>query len=624
MRRRWGVRWTALGLAMVALAAAACGGGSKPATSSASSTASSAPAAARKGGTATFALQPGAAPNYIFPLTPLQYFTISNFDDFMYLMYRPLYWFGRGQEPVLNTQLSLAYPPQFTDGGRQVTIKLKSYRWSDGTPVTATDVAFWQNMVTAEKQNWAAYSPGNYPDNVVSFRVVNPKEIIFRLNRAYSSRWFTYNELSQITPLPPAWDKTSTGAKAGSGGCATDRAKCAAVYRFLSNQAKDLKAYATNPLWQVVDGPWHLTQFQTDGQSTFVPNPRYSGPVKPHLSRFELLPFTSQPAEYNVLRSGSTISVGYIPTADVPTKPAGLKPSQPGPNPVAANYVMAPWIGWTIEYFQYNYENASFGPVVHQLYFRQALQHLVDQPTMIRSSLKGYGYPTYGPVPTEPANPYVTPVERHNPYPYSIAAAKRLLQEHGWRVVPGGTDTCVRPGSGAHQCGAGIKAGAKLDFNLAYWSGIPWVQQGVEALKSAASEAGIVLNVTSGPAQAVFSREVRCKPTQADCSWQISEFNWLYAPDYYPTGGELWATGAGSNPGSYSDPRTDALIQRTHTDSSVSALKAYEDYLARDVPDLWWPNAVSQITEVAKNLHGVTPQNPLGALTPEAWYFSKS
>ena len=60
-----------------------------------------------------------------------------------------------------------------------------------------------------------------------------------------------------------------------SGGCAaaaygTADAACAAVYTFLSKQAgydpanpkapnNSLSTYATNPLWQVVDGPFHLT-----------------------------------------------------------------------------------------------------------------------------------------------------------------------------------------------------------------------------------------------------------------------------------------------------------------------------------------------------------------------------
>lgn len=45
--------------------------------------------------------------------------------------------------------------------------------------------------------------------------------LALHLKKAYSSSWFTYNQLAEVTPMPLAWDVTSTGAKKGSGGCAT-------------------------------------------------------------------------------------------------------------------------------------------------------------------------------------------------------------------------------------------------------------------------------------------------------------------------------------------------------------------------------------------------------------------
>ena len=116
----------------------------------------------------------------------------------------------------------------------------------------------------------------------------------FQLDRAYSSLWFTYNQLAELTPMPPAWDVTSLGAKPGSGGCIADSAadswaKCKAVYTFLTAQSKQAGSYATSPLWSVVDGPWKLSTFNTDGHVTMVPNQAYSGsPVKPQLSAVKL------------------------------------------------------------------------------------------------------------------------------------------------------------------------------------------------------------------------------------------------------------------------------------------------------------------------------------------------
>src|SRR5262249_58206503 len=132
-----------LAAAVLVIAAAGCtGGGAGP----------SAGGKPVQGGTAVWAEGTGSAPNYIFPFVSSAYAGISNTLDFSYLMYRPLYWFDRGSQPVLNPSLSLASPPVFI--GRKVTITLKHYMWSDGTPVTAQNVVFWLHMMLAVPQDY--------------------------------------------------------------------------------------------------------------------------------------------------------------------------------------------------------------------------------------------------------------------------------------------------------------------------------------------------------------------------------------------------------------------------------------------------------------------------------------
>ena len=48
-----------------------------------------------QGGAAVWAEAPGSAPDYIFPFGSSAYFGPNNTVDFSYLMYGPLYWFGR-------------------------------------------------------------------------------------------------------------------------------------------------------------------------------------------------------------------------------------------------------------------------------------------------------------------------------------------------------------------------------------------------------------------------------------------------------------------------------------------------------------------------------------------------
>jgi peptide/nickel transport system substrate-binding protein len=119
-----------------------------------SSSTSSGPSAGApvKGGTAVFAELPFTNPNYIFPFTSSAYISNANIFDLQWLLYRPLYWFGNGTQPTVNNSLSLANPPVFS--GTKVTITLKHYMWSNGTPVTAQDVKFWLNMMLAVPQDW--------------------------------------------------------------------------------------------------------------------------------------------------------------------------------------------------------------------------------------------------------------------------------------------------------------------------------------------------------------------------------------------------------------------------------------------------------------------------------------
>jgi peptide/nickel transport system substrate-binding protein len=590
---------SAAGVAAAALLIAACSSGAGSQSSG---------GAIQKGGVATFALPAGAVPNWIFPFIDSAHSSIDNRNQFEYLMFRPLYFFGQNGEPVPNNGLSLANPPAFSNGNKTVTITMKNYKWSNGEPVAATGVEFWLNMMAAEKTQWAYYVPGGLPDNLRSWKVTSPTKIVLQLKTAYSPSWFTDNELSQITPLPMAWDKTSATA---SGSCATKVSSCPAVWQYLYNQAKQLSTYGTSPLWKVVDGPWRLASYQTTGQSVFKPNPAYSGPVKPRLSEFIETPFTTESAELNVLRGGQ-LSVGYLPITDIDQKQVIER----------SGYDLNIWVDAGINYFPENFNNPTVGPIFRQLYFRQAMQHLVNQPAYINKIFQGYASPTYGPVPISPANPFVDSFEKANPYPFGVSAAKALLTSHGWTVHPGGASVCTKPGTGAADCGPGVKAGAKLSFTLQYASGTTSLTQEMEDMKSTFSEVGIDLNLSQAPFDEVISSSVPCKSSQASCKWQLDDWGggWSYSMDHFPNGDLIFGSGAGDNFGSYSSTQTDKLIAKTdHVPGTISAA---EDYEARDLPAIFMPKADYQLTEIKSNLHGVTPQEPTFNITPENWYFT--
>ena len=580
---------------------------------------------------------------------PPGFFSVANISQFQYMMFRPLYWFGAGGtqvngEPTLNLSDSLANAPVYSNGDKTVTVNLKHYMWSNGETVSTTSVMEWINMWLAEKTNWAAYVPGvGMPDDVTGVTVNSPTELTIQLSGAVNPTWFTYNMLSQVTPMPAAWDVTRTGASPGSGGCGTGAygaaatiTACKAVWSYMAAQAgysptsaagtnNSLATYATNPLWQVVDGPWKLSAFNPDGEATFVPNTTYSGPVKPSLSKFIELPFTDESSELNALIGGQ-ITMGYVPLADM-TKTTS-NPLVPGPNypRLASSYYLSPFYGWDINYFPYNFEstgdNGNAGKIFSQLYFRQAMQLLVDQPLIIKKIDKGYGVPTYGPVPVEPSNPYVSPQEKDNPYPYNPTKAESLLRSHGWSIVKNGVDTCQNPGTGSGECGAGIPKGAKLDFNLQYATGVITVDERMSVERSSWASAGIKVNLSEATFDTVIGNATACSPGPS-CTWQLQNWGagWIFSPDYYPMGEEIFSTGALSNYGSYTSATNDANTKAT--DYTTATLFKYENYLAKSLPVIYQDDQATYMWEINNKLRGVVPLNVIESNDPENYYFVK-
>ena len=153
-RRHWRLLGAAAGAAVAALLVAACSGSTGGLGSGKPS------GAIQKGGTATFALPPGAVPDWIFPFIDSAHSSIDNRNQFEYLMYRPLYWPTTGASPTVDFSRSLASPPVFTNSNKTITIKLnKGYKWSDGKDVTANDVLFTIAMSKAAvKENPANLS----------------------------------------------------------------------------------------------------------------------------------------------------------------------------------------------------------------------------------------------------------------------------------------------------------------------------------------------------------------------------------------------------------------------------------------------------------------------------------
>ena len=443
-----------------------------------------------------------------------------------------------------------------------------------------------------------------------------------------------YNILSQLTPIPLAWDRTSLS------GCSTmcsvptsfpdtTKAGAAAVYHFLDTQGKNSAGWSSSPLWRIVDGPFRLQSFTSSGQVTLVPNTTYSGTPKPTISKFVELPFTSEAAIYNTIRSAgpSGVTIGTIPPQYAPQIPAlesmGYQDNKAG------------YYGFN--YFPINYNSsAKTSPggepvryVFKQVYFREAIQHLIDQEGWIKAYLDNTASPTCGPIPITPPSPLVsTSAISFAPCTYSVSSASKLLSSNGWKVAPGGTTTCQNPS----LCGPGISKGEGISFNIDYLSGVVSTQDEMNQVAANAKRIGVNISLTTHPFASVISAAVPCTPSQATCKWAAENWGagWIYAPDYLPTGEWGFNPAAAANAGSYSDAKMTSLITATITgplSNENKALTTFANYAGQQVPMIYGPTSLGTYGAgagivVDKHLGGYAA-NAFGYPTPEDYYFVK-
>ncbi len=601
-------RWSGVGLLAASLLLLATGLAASPPAGATTK------AKGSQGNVAGYALGTGNQFSWILPLengTNTESWNRYTADG----MWMPLYLAGKGSTTGIDYTLSVAKPPVYSNGDTTVTITLNpNFTWSDGQKVTTADIKFFFALDKAGKHTLGDYLPGLMPDNITSVTYPSATTFVLHLNHAYNPTWFTGNQLLWIYPLPAqAWDKTC--ATCPVNGAATTPAGAKQVFTFLMGQSKDIHTYSTDPLWKTVDGPWVINSYDAvNHQASFSANPHYTGPTKPKLAGYKLYSFTTGTSEINALRSG-TITFGWLPLSD--TKEASYFKSH--------GYTVKARKFFYDQAMEFGYTSKTWGPLVKQLYVRQALQHLVTQKLYITKTLHGYGLTDYGPIANYPGSSYVSPTLKKDPYPYNPAAARRLLTQHGWKTGSNGTDVCERPGTGPTDCGAGIRKGKALGFPFLYATGTTAFAAQVSAFASEAKKIGIDITLNGQTQTTMFSIAGVC-PSTPPCKYGLAGYSgymWTYGPlDIVPTADVQFAKGNYWG-GGYTTPKAQQLIRAAGVSSgtSLQSLYADENYLSKNVASLWWPLADTVIV-VKNTLKGWTHLNPYGNPLPMTWYFS--
>lgn len=576
------------------------------------------------GGTITFGVLNGNQENYIFPVVPSGNASTYNYN-WEQAMWLPLYNNSAyGSTPGVDYAVSLANKPSFSDGNKTITLTLKSgYKWSDGKPVVARDVLFDIALVKAAVKesaaNWASYTPGYFPDSLSSITTTGQDTIVMHLKRAFNPGWFLNDQLAlNLYALPStAWNVTSpTGPHLDW----TVPANAKKIYDYLGKAGGQVGQFGTNPLWKIVDGPYVLSKFSPVNASfTFTPNRSYGGSPKPYAD-IQGVTYTGITPMLNAMRTGS-LDIGSVDFSQLASVPS-LKSN-------GYSVFGLPDFGWAGDIWNFEDKTGHFNSIVKQLYFRQAMAHLVNEKAIIAGIYHGAAGYAYGPIPSVPKTPYVPADSVKPPYPYDPAAAVSLLKSHGWHVVPNGTTTCASPGTGANQCGAGIPKGTPLSFTwytLNSASG-PYVPLTDEAITSEAKQAaGINVALHQQTFNYIASNFNDPDPSVAKYinTWGVENFNG-YTDSPYPTQNSIFNTGGSFNSGGYVDPKMDQLIHQSVYGSDPNAVTKEASYEAQALPALFLPN-YDYIWAVSKRVGGA-PASYLAltqyAFWPQFWWVNK-
>jgi peptide/nickel transport system substrate-binding protein len=550
----------------------------------------------------TFAETPGASPSFISPFAPCAYDAVNNINQFQYLMYRPLYWFGLGGSPAMVPRLSLANPPVLSKSRTTIILTTKGWRFADGQSVDGQSVVFFLNLWKADPTGLCATEPGvGAPDQIKSVGARGDR-VQINFTTPVNATWALYSVLSQITPLPDAWDRTASGpatCATSAYNAASTGAVCAGVATYLTQQGAQSTTF-TSAFWQSgVDGPWRLAHFDAAGDATFVANPTYSGPQRPRLSVFREVAFPTTARELAAVSAGQ-VDLAYVDPATLVTGaftlPSGYRASKGPP--------------WSINYAVINFSAADpNASVIRQLYIRRALQDALNQNSVITTAFDGLAYPTTSPLPVaaNAAFPGATPP----PVAYDPASARALLSSHGWSAV-GGVLTCQRPGASSDECGPGIAAGTALSLTMLASDDSPLLTRQLAVESAQWSAVGIrVTTVFRGYATVVSG-------CQGDSGYDLCEWGsgWTYQPALFPSGEQILATGGTANLGGYANAHVDALIHASMY--TPTSLAPYAAFAASQVPVLYQPVPATILVtrSTLTSSIGLAP-NPYGTLTPE-------
>jgi len=267
-------------------------------------------------------------------------------------------------------------------------------KWTDGQPVTASDVKFTFDYLAKTGQP-AMLQP--YISAVGSVAVLNSSSVQFVLKQPFAP--FITNTLTQIPILPQhIWDGL--------------------VEKQGVKNPSDLKL---TPDLFVGSGPWKLTRFDYGSQAVFDRNPDYY--VQPHFKTIRFVYFMSEPVAVTALEQGQ---IDTLPSSQL------LTPAQVTELGSYASTQVVKIPTWTYWHLHFNMRKLPGADKA----FRLAVAHAINYDKIVSVAFGGdlvRGVGMIAPVNTAWVDmPLVTQMMK-TIYSYNVTAAKKILSDAGYQ-----------------------------------------------------------------------------------------------------------------------------------------------------------------------------------------------
>lgn len=273
-------------------------------------------------------------------------------------------------------------------------------RWSDGTPLTAADVA-WTINETLKYDNGPTAIAAGIMAHVAGASAPGPDTLVVRYTTPTAN---ALPQLQQLQVLPrQVWGTYFTGKGAG-------------IRTFQNTPPGNGKP-------MVSGGPFELVKYVPNQEALFKDNPNWWGP-KPHIAGFAMQFFANDDAMVHALKTGQVDFIGEYtpPTAVAALRKAGLAVT------TAPSLSMKTFIINSSPYKTAHRE--LLNPLV-----REAMEYAVNRPQIVRTAWLGYATP--GSTIIAPGDASWHDPNVH-PLPFNPAKANQLLNRAGYKIGPNG------------------------------------------------------------------------------------------------------------------------------------------------------------------------------------------